>query len=550
MAYDTVTASKLLARQQRMETERSSFEVIWQDIAERIIPRKAKFTRSNQANDTKGKRQTERIFDAVPALALDRFAAAVHSLVTPRNQVWHRLKASEEALAKSIPVQRYFEQVNKLLFSARYAANFDNQVHECYYDLGAFSTMGIFIGDTGSRMLYRSVPMAQLYLAENQFGVIDVVHRKYPMTARNAVKTFPADKLPDQIKRAANDMPEREFTFLSVVQPREDMDVARSDYKGMAFVQFDVSVDFRCVLDEAGHRVFPYPVSRYSVTSGDIYGRGPAELVLPDIKMLNEMNKTTIQAAQLRNLPPILAHRDGILDAIRLTPAAINYGGVDSQGRQLVQPMDIGGDTGLTIELMDQKRRVVQDAFWNTLFQILVDTPGMTATEAMLRAQEKGALLAPTASRIETEFLARTVECELDIMSANGLLPEPPEELIEAGAGYSLEYESPMARARRSEDGVAMLRTWEQLAPAAQVVGPSVYRRFNFDESARILAEVNGYPAAAVYTDDEMEQIKASEQQQQEMAGMLEAAPAAASAAKDLAQAAALSQAPAMSVPA
>lgn len=538
---DKELVEQLMGRQVRMEQQRSSFDSIWQDIADRIIPRKAKFTKKKGPNDLKGERQTERIFDAVPALALDRFASAVHSLVVPRNQTWHKLKAAQPELNKSVAVQRYFAEVNARLFAARYASNFDNQAHECFYDLGAFATMSMFVGDAGARIMYRSVPIAQLYIAENRFGEVDVCHRRYPLTARNAVKTFPLDRLPESIKRAAKDEPEKEFEFLCVVQPREDMDASRSDFKGMAFVQYDLSIDGRCMVDESGHHCFPYPVSRYSVTPGDIYGRGPAELVLPDIKMLNEMNKTTMQAAQLKVLPPILAHRDGILDAIRLTPAAINYGAVDSQGRQLVHPLNIGGDLGIGIELMDQKRRVIQDAFWNTLFQILVETPNMTATEAMLRAQEKGALLAPTASRIESEFLARIVECELHIQTANGMMPEPPPELIEAGNGYTVDYESPMARARRSEEGVAMLRTWEQLAPAAQVVGPSVYRRFNFDESARILAEVNGYPAKAVYTDDEMVAIKAQADQQAQAQQLLAAAPVAASAAKDLAQAGALS---------
>lgn len=541
---ETMTVDRLLARQIRMENARSSFDVIWQEIADRIIPRKAKFVRKKAPNQKKGERQTDRIFDAVPALALDRFAAAVHSLVVPRNQVWHKLKASEKKLNDSTVVQRYFEDLNALLFSARYSGNFDNQVHESFYDLGGFATMSLFVGDTGSKLLYRSVPLHELYMAENQFGVVDLVHRRYNMTARNAVKSFPEARLPDAIKLAARDNPEREFEFLCVVQPREDRDVTAADFRGMPFVQYDVSIDHRAIVDESGHRAFPYPVSRYSATPGDVYGRGPSELVLPDVKMLNEMNKTTMQGAQLKVLPPILAHNDGMLQGVKMTPAAVNYGGIDSQGRPMIQPLNAGGDPGLGLEMMDQKRRVIQDAFWNTLFQVLIDSPSMTATEAMLRAQEKGALLAPTASRIESEFLARVVENELVILDAAGLLPEMPDELIEAGGGYTTEYDSPMSRARRSEEGVAMLRTWEQLAPAAQVVGPSVYRRFNFDKSAKILAEVNGYPAAAVYTDDELEAIKQGEQQQQDMAALLQAAPVAASAAKDLAQANALSQAP------
>jgi hypothetical protein len=231
------------------------------------------------------------------------------------------------------------------------------------------------------------------------------------------------------------------------------------------------------------------------------------------------------------------------LDAIRMTPAAINYGGVDDNGRQMIQPLSSGGRPDIGLELMDQKRALINDAFWNTLFQILVDTPNMTATEAMLRAQEKGALLAPTASRIESEFLNPMVERELDILAAAGALPPMPDQLLEAGGLFDVEYTSPLERARRAEEGVAILRTFEQLAPLAQVAGPSVFQRFNFDEAAKVLADVNGVPAKVMYSDEEFEEIKAAEAQQAELAQVLQAAPVAASAAKDLAGAAALANA-------
>lgn len=536
-------AADLLGQHERLRNQRSGFEVTWQEIAERLLPRKALFNRRRTNRETKGEKRTQLIFDAVPALALDRFAAAVHSLVTPRNQVWQRLRASEEALNDSIAVKRYFDEVNRILFAARYSANFDNQVHESYYDLGAFATMCLYIGDTGSKIQYRSVPMWQMFMAENQFGVVDYISREYWLTARNAVKEFDPKRLPRSIVEAAERTPEMEFPFVCIVKPREDRDVTRADAQGMKYVQYEIACDAGEIVAETGYRTFPYPVSRYSVTPGDVYGRGPSEIILPDVKMLNDMNKTTMQAAQLRALPPILAHRDGILDAIKLTPAAINYGGVDSQGRQLIQALETKADVGLGLEMMDQKRKVIQDAFWNTLFQILVDTPNMTATEAMLRAQEKGALLAPTASRIESEFLAAIVERELDILAVNGALPDPPPELLEAGAGYEIDYESPMARARRAEEGVAILRTIEQLTPLATSLGEQgarVFRRFNMDETAKTIAEINGVPAKCLYTDDELAEMDEQESEQSEMADMLAAAPVAASAARDLAQAQAI----------
>ena len=538
-------ATDILEKHERMRQQRVYFEKVWQDIADRIIPRKADFKRQRgKINEPKGERRTEKIFDAAPALALDRFAAAMHSLVTPRNQQWHSLRPMQPALAEDDEVKGYLEEVNKLLFSARYSANFDNQVHECYFDSGAFGNMAMFIGDRlGRSLYYRTVPIDQLFFMENEYGQVDLVHREFPMTARQAAQKFGLDRLPMPIKDAAEKRPEQEFWFVHCVKPREDADVSRKDYRGMAFASYFIAVDSREIVGEGGYRSFPYAVSRYAVTSGEVYGRGPAQLILPDVMMLNEMNRTTIQAAQLAVLPPLLAHRDGILDAIRMTPAAINYGGVDDNGRQMIQPLTTGSRPEIGLELMDQKRALINDAFWNTLFQILVDTPSMTATEAMLRAQEKGALLAPTASRIEAEFLSPMVDREIDILAAAGVLPPMPEKLMEAGGLFEVEYTSPLERARRAEEGVSILRTFEQLAPLAQIAGPTVFKRFNFDEAAKVLADVNGVPAKIMYSDEEMEEINAQEAQQAELASILQAAPVAASAAKDLAGAQALANA-------
>lgn len=61
-----------------------------------------------------------------------------------------------------------------------------------------------------------------------------------------------------------------------------------------------------------------------------------------------------------------------------------------------------------------------------TLFQILVDNPQMTATEAMLRAQEKGQLLAPTAGRIQAEFLGTLILRKLTLLIRTDCCPNRP----------------------------------------------------------------------------------------------------------------------------
>lgn len=533
-------ADELIAMHGRMKTLRSSnFERVWTDIDERINPSASDFG-SDTVSTTKGQQRTDKAFDATPGLALDRFKAAIHSLVTPRNQTWHKLKPVDEDLAEDDEITRYLESTTSILFRARYAANFDSEVQGCYYNSGKYGSMGMFIGERpGKSLNYRGVPMKQLYFAENEFGMVDLVHRDWFWTARQAYQKW-GDKLPQKIKHAAEKFPDQEFRFIHCVKPRADADVSRKDYRGMEFVSYYICIETREVIDEGGFRTFPYAVGRYDLLPGEVYGRSPCMTILPDVKMLNEMNRTTIQAAQLAVLPPLLAHRDGILDVIKMTPAAINYGGVDDQGRQLIQPMNLGQNMNLSIEMMDQKRGIINDALLQTLFQILIDKPNITATEAMLRAQEKGQLIGPTGSRIETEFLTPCVMRELDILSMAGQLPQMPKKLADAGGLYAIEFDSPLSRAREAEGGVGILRTFEQLSPVAQVSGPGVFKRFNMDKISKELARLNGMPAKVLYTDDEMEEIDQAQAQKAQLDQVLAAAPVAASAARDLAQAGAI----------
>ncbi len=535
-------AAEILSEHARMVSQRSTFEDQWAEVAERVIPRKNFFRGKQGPNQEKGQRKTEKIFDSTPALALDRYAAAVQSLSTPGGQTWHKLQAVDEELRDDAEVQRYLDEVTRRLFAARYAANFSTQSTECYYDHGWAGTMAMFIGDRlGHGLYYDSIGIEQLYMAENQFGIVDKVHRQHNMTARQAAKEFGLEKLPAPIRHAAETNPEQEFVFIRCYKPNDDMKPGRKDYRGMRFASYVIARDFSQIVSEGGYRTFPVVVSRASVASNEIYGRSACMTVLPDIKMLNEMERTTIQAAQLATLPPLLAHKDGILDAIRLTPAAINYGGVDEQGRQMIQPMQFGQHVEIGIEMREQKRMIVKDALWNTLFQILVDTPTMTATEAMIRAQEKGALLAPAAARIEDEFLKPMIEREIDILAAAGALPPMPQALLDRGGVYAIQFENPLALSRRSGEGVAILRSFEQLTPLAQVVGPQeAFKRINMDAATKILLEVNGFPSKAIYSDDELANINEEQAAQAQAQQVLQAAPVAASAAKDLASAGAI----------
>ena len=525
-----------------LEGNRGTWESHWEEIAERVLPRHSGAFVGEQ---TGGAKRTQKVFDSRPMIALERFAAVMDSMLTPRQQMWHNLRATIPELNKNFEVQDWFYKVNHILYDARYSpkANFAGQNSERWISMGAFGTGALFIDfDAASGLRYRHVNLKNLFLRENHQGIVDTVFRKFQLTPRQALQRFDENMLSDEILKAAKNpaMSERQYDFLHVVRPRDDYDPNRRDARGKPWGSYYIEVKSKMYVEEpGGYNSFPYSISRYITAPDEVYGRSPAMMALPDIKMLNEMSKTDIRAAHKLIDPPILLHDDGIMGGgmkVDMRPNGLIYGGVDRNGRQMVQPFNTGARVDISDTKMDQRRTAIDDAFLVTLFQILVETPRMTATEALIRSQEKGMLLTPTMGRQQSEAVGPGIERELDLLSANKLLPPMPDALVEAEGEYEIVYDSPMSRMQRAEELVGVQRTMELLTPFAQI-NPEVLDIFDPDELARLTSEVSGVPTPVLRSPESIEEVRTQRQEQEQMAQMAQNAEPLAGALKDVAQA-------------
>lgn len=489
-----------------------------------------------------GDKRNERIFDATAPLALPKFAAAVISMAFPATQTYHKLAPHDMRLADNTSVKRYLEQVNDILFKVRYGphSNFQAQSGEVVLDIGAFGTGVLYVDDVlGIGVRYKSFPLAECWIAEDAHGRIDTLIRKFEYTAHQAITEWGYDACPKEVQEAFDQQWQTKFEFMHCVRPNKNRLMGRHDSSGMAFESTYLCVRTRKTISEGGYRVFPFMVPRFETAPREVYGRSPAMAVLPDIKMLNEMAKTIIRAAQNVVAPPIMLTDDASLTAFNVRSNAMNYGYIDSNGHPMAVPFESKANVNIGLDMMNQRREVINDAFFVTLFRILVQEPTITATEAMLRAQEKGQLLAPTMGRIQAELLGPLVEREIDILSMAGALPPMPPELIRAGGSFKIEYQSPLNQAQRAGVGVAIMQTIQSIAPLAQV-DPDVMQIFDLDKAARMVADINGMPASLQRTAEEVAALKEKTAQAAQAQQLLAAAPVAASAAKDFAQAQAL----------
>lgn len=529
-------ADEVVKRADKAEGDRTNWASHWEEIAERVLPDYAgSFT--NRGFTTPGEKRTSEMYDATAALALPKFAAVMESMLTPRNSKWHGLVPSDPALRKNKMARMWFDDVRDILFRYRYApnANFQGQNFQSNISFGAFGTGVTYIDDLdqryGAGLRYKSVHLSQVFFLENHQGIIDTAIRKFDLSARQAVQRFGRDALPEKILQAA-DKPETceaKFWFVHCVKPREEAegyDPGRADVKGMAFASYYVSIEGKKLVKEGGHRAFPYSISRYVQAPGETYGRSPAMLALPSIKTLNEQKKSVLKQAHRTVDPVLLAYDDGVVDNFSLQPGAINYGGVDEQGRLLVQTLPVG-NLAIGDKMMDMERAVINDAFLITLFQILVETPQMTATEVLERAKEKGMLLAPTMGRQQSEALGPLIEREIDVLAMQGLLPPPPPMVRDAL--YDVEYDSPMSRAAKAEEGSGLLRYIDYWGNYAKLTGDvSALDWVDTDAAGPALLDQMAVPSRWQRDINGVMAVRKQRADQAQQQQLLEAAPAAA----------------------
>jgi hypothetical protein len=191
--------------------------------------------------------------------------------------------------------------------------------------------------------------------------------------------------------------PDEQIEIAHAVMPRGDYDPGRPGYLGMPWASCYWLPGEKQMLDENGFRTWPFGIMRYPSTPGDVYGRSPAWLALTDIKVLNTMKRTVLQAAQQVIEPPLLLPEDGILTPFSMASGSLNYGGVSDNGQQLVHPLNTGGKVEIGLEMMDKERELISSAFLLDVFRVLVENPNMTATQTLELMQERATLMSPSA---------------------------------------------------------------------------------------------------------------------------------------------------------
>lgn len=525
-----------------LRSERSNFDVQWEEAAARVVPAdRNAFTGRGVRLGAGGEKNTELQFDATTSMAAMRFMSLIESLVTPQGSVWHILKVLDKTLRRNRQVRMFFDDLSEVLYNYRYRpiANFVGNSQQSYMSLGVYGNGVLYVDkpDNDRGLRYKNIHLGEAYFVENHAGIVDTLYRSFRLTARQIAQKWP-ETAPADVKEKAKSANQSEemLEILHCVYPREEYDPERLDGKGRKFASKYIFVQTKVELEDDGYFTFPYAIARYTQMSGEVYGRGPAQWVLPAIKTLNSQKKTVLKQGHRVVDPVLLAYDDGKLGSAQLRAGKLVPGGLNKDGKRMIDTLPTG-NIAVGHEMMDIERNIIQDAFLITLFQILVDTPTMTATEVLERAREKGMLLAPTAGRLQSEWLGPMIEREIDLLARQGLMPDPPQILLDATAEYKVEYTNPISRMARAEPASGFMRALGQAAEYAKMTGDvEPLDHFHFDRAMPVILDIHGAPVDWTRSSEEVAERRAQRAQAAEAQQMVDAAPALAAVAKTVPQ--------------
>ena len=485
-------------------TRRLNHEVQWEESASLCWP---EYRNSFAFGHTRapGVKYTEFQVDTTGSIASHRFRAICDALITPYNMLWSYVKADNDDLMKDRSVQLYYNQVTECLWKHRYRSDsmFFSQNQKNWQSLGVFGNMGMFIDKIETRrpntdpgLAYVATGVGEMYPLYNYQGRNDGFIRHFRWNAREAYGKWGMDIHP--LLRSAldkNDMVK--WDFLQFVLPNTEYDPMKIfSFKGMPWVSVYVFVAGYCVCEKGGYRSFPWAGSRYMVAPEEDYGRGPAQMVLPELKTLNSEKAMFLRQGHKAAEPAYLLADDGLID-LKTSPNSFNYGGLGASGEKLVQLLETG-NIQITQEMMQESAKAVNDAFLVSLFPLLSDDrdPQRTARQVIEEATQRGIFLAPTLGGQYGEYIGPMNDRELDVLQQLRLLPKPPPALKEARGDYKMVYCSPLAKAMKGQEIAGYMRTVEMAQNVVQVTADqSIMDIFDFEMALPEIAMEQFVPA-------------------------------------------------------
>ena len=502
-----------LKRLESLKGKRTPLEADWRTCFDMTFPERGDGF-AGQADSTSLLAKQAQLLDSTGTDASLILASAFMSGMTPANAQWFGLDVGNETAEE----RQWLDEAARIIWENIHGANFDAAGFECVLDLipaGWFVLFTDVNHEAGGGYAFEQWPIAECYVTSTrQDGRVDTIFRHYTLTAQQAVAHFEkrGGKVSEKLADKAMDKPYEPVELVRLIEPRASYKEGSRFARNLPFASCDIEHDGGHVILESGFHEFPCSVPRWTLRPRSSYAVGPAFRALPDILELNDLVRLEKAAADLAVSGMWIAEDDGVLNprTVKVGPRKIIVANsVDS-----MKELKSGADFNVAFTIKEKLQAQIRKTLMADQLQPQ-DGPAMTATEVHVRVGLIRQLLGPNYGRMQSEYLQTLIERCFGLALRAGALGQPPQSL--ANRAYHVRYLSPLARAQKMEDVVAMDRIEADLI-AKQPVRPEMMDLYDWDEAARLKGQALGVPGKVFRSAEDVSAIRESKADAQQEA--------------------------------
>lgn len=520
---------ELLDRYTRSKNRSGMYRHEHEAIRKYLRPNTLGFYEATTSHKTQGDRRTEQITDSTALWALDTLASGLYAHILDPSDRWFALGVKGVPFTQlSFEMQAYLEDVSEKIFTvfADPRSRFAQASKEMLLDLCAYGT-GVMLNEWDGDMklpYFRAYPLAAVHIDEDHRGLVNVVARDFPMTKAQIEGQFPDAVFTDAMEKEDEDFSYIVTHLVDPVEAHTEKVDTKKPFVSTYFIESE-----NLVLRQKGYDRFPYKVPRWSTLAGEVYGRGPGNIAMPDIRLLNVMYRELVQSAQLANRPPMFVDDDGYLLPISYVPAAINF---KTPGTTAPETLRMGSSFNITLEVMNQKREQIAKTFHVDWLLRNRKRERQSVLEIQDDRTEMLRQLSSVVGRFESECASPLIEDTYFHLDRAGLLPKPPVE----GVPLDVSFTSPAAKAQLSSKAANIMQFLNDVS-AYRAIDPSITDGIDTASLGQELATLREAPKRILKSQEQIQQAKQERDQMAAQAANAQNAAALAGALKDTAAA-------------
>lgn len=558
MAEHRTLVTELLDEWKGLATIRRPWEAYWRDVARYVLPQTATYdmmlgSTSGAAIDSVvsapvAARRTD-LYDMTSLWAIERLTAGILSLKTPESQPWQDLGTDSLFGEETTHVEKVaLEKLRDYMFKVRAnpRTGFWPAHKSAIRSMCAFGDGYLFIEETPSRdaripYRYTYLPLTELYPGVDAAGVLDRMFRVFRWSAVQIVGRFGYDNVPKSVQMAYNVAADKHKTFrlMHAVRPRpEDEKRGKIGVMAGSFQSIYIMPDEEHFLGESGFNEFPFTRYAWSNSGTSPFCEGPVAYAIGELRSLQEMSRNELIASQ-QMIRPAYGTFGKNFQRLNLNPGASNPGLINGEGKQLFAPLNSGVRPDFAQAIIEARRNSLRELLYLNLWQIIIQDKNDTATQALIKAQEKGELLGPVGISMN-EGLSMMTDREIAILGRKGAFEDgSPLAMPDTMANRDVTpvFTSPLDRLRRMSELIGMQRLVEfatAISGGDPQKGAEIMARFDIDEMLERAQEILGAPAASLKDRAVAQDDRSQQNQMQQSLMALQALKGGGDAAKSI----------------